>query len=117
MRESFRNAFGGHTSSESGGTCRVLRYQKGQSGRNGEKVRSEAYYDYEQMLDNEKLDAIHLCLPQYLHSKVEDSAEGLITYKNGVKYGFYCMNNYGTDEPSKITLYCGKALRHLFSND
>ncbi len=47
------------------------------------------------------------------HQKVfvEDSAEGLITYKNGVKYGFYCMNNYGCDEPIEIKLYCenGKA--------
>ena len=40
--------------------------------------------------------------------KVEDSAEGLITYKNGVKYGFYCMNNYGCDEPIEIRLYCEK---------
>lgn len=40
---------------------------------------------------------------------VEDSAEGLITYKNGVKYGFYCMNNYGTDEPIEIRLYCENA--------
>lgn len=38
--------------------------------------------------------------------KVEDSAEGLITYKNGVKYGFYCMNNYGDDEPIEIKLFC-----------
>lgn len=44
------------------------------------------------------------------HSKVdvEDSAEGLITYKNGVRYGFYCMNNYGCDEPIEIRLYCEK---------
>ena len=41
--------------------------------------------------------------------KVEDSAEGLITYKNGVRYGFYCMNNYGCDEPIEIRLYCEKA--------
>lgn len=40
--------------------------------------------------------------------KVEDSAEGLITYKNGVKYGFYCMNNYACDEPIEIKLYCEK---------
>ena len=39
---------------------------------------------------------------------VEDSAEGLITYKNFVKYGFYCMNNYGVDEPIEIKLYCEK---------
>jgi predicted dehydrogenase len=38
--------------------------------------------------------------------KVEDTAEGLITYKNGVRYGFYCMNNYGKDEPIEIRLYC-----------
>lgn len=37
---------------------------------------------------------------------VEDSAEGLVTFKNGVKYGFYCMNNYGMDEPIEIRLYC-----------
>jgi len=44
------------------------------------------------------------------HSKVavEDTAEGLITFKNGVKYGFYCMNNYGIDEPIEIRLYCEK---------
>ncbi len=39
---------------------------------------------------------------------VEDSAEGLISYKNGVKYGFYCMNNYACDEPIEIRLYCEK---------
>lgn len=38
--------------------------------------------------------------------KVEDSAEGLITYKNGVKYGFWAMNNYGCDEPIEIRLLC-----------
>ena len=44
------------------------------------------------------------------HNKVvvEDTAEGLITFKNGVKYGFYCMNNYGIDEPIEIRLYCEK---------
>ena len=40
--------------------------------------------------------------------KVEDSAEGLITFENGVRYGFYCMNNYGCDEPIEIKLYCEK---------
>ncbi len=44
--------------------------------------------------------------------KVEDSAEGLITFRNGVKYGFYCMNNYACDEPIEIRFYCehGKAI-------
>ncbi len=39
---------------------------------------------------------------------VEDSAEGLVVFKNGVKYGFYCMNNYGCDEPIEIRLLCEK---------
>lgn len=40
--------------------------------------------------------------------KVEDSAEGLIVYRSGVKYGFYCMNNYACDEPIQIKLFCEK---------
>ncbi len=38
--------------------------------------------------------------------KVEDTAEGLITYENGTKYGFYCMNNFGADEPIEIRMCC-----------
>ena len=40
--------------------------------------------------------------------EVDDSAEGLITYENGVKYGFWAMNNYGCDEPIEIRLCCEK---------
>lgn len=37
---------------------------------------------------------------------VEDSAEGLIKYENGCLYSFFAMNNYLTDEPIEIRLYC-----------
>ena len=47
---------------------------------------------------------------------VEDSAEGLIRYRNGVDYGFYCMNNYGCDEPIEIRLLCEKG-KATFSYD
>ena len=40
--------------------------------------------------------------------EVEDTAEGLIEFENGVKYGFYCMNNYAVDEPIEIRLCCEK---------
>lgn len=42
---------------------------------------------------------------------VEDTAEGLIEYESGIKYAFYCMNNYACDEPITIKLCCefGKA--------
>ncbi|MBQ9756374.1 MAG: Gfo/Idh/MocA family oxidoreductase, partial [Clostridia bacterium] len=35
-----------------------------------EKYGVKAYYDYKQMIDNERLDAVHICLPHYLHSEV-----------------------------------------------
>lgn len=42
---------------------------------------------------------------------VEDSAEGLIKYKNGVILSFFAMNNYLVDDPIEIRLVCenGKA--------
>lgn len=60
---------------------------------------------------NSEVESISCSMANRGHSivKVEDSAEGLITYKNGVRYGFYCMNNYGVDEPIEIKLYCEKA--------
>ena len=47
---------------------------------------------------------------------VEDSAEGLVVFKNGVKYGFYCMNNYACDEPIEIRLCCEKG-KAIFTYD
>lgn len=38
--------------------------------------------------------------------KVEDTANGFIKYKNGAHYAFWCMNNYGCDEPIEIRLVC-----------
>ncbi len=40
--------------------------------------------------------------------EVEDLFEGLITYKNGAKHGFYYTNNYGCNEPIEIKFYCEK---------
>lgn len=48
---------------------------------------------------------------------VEDSAEGLITYKNGVRYAFWAMNNYGCDEPIEIRLLCEKGKVTLTYDD
>lgn len=38
--------------------------------------------------------------------EVEDTAEGLIVFENGVRCGFYYMLNYETDAPIEITLAC-----------
>ncbi len=55
-----------------------------------------------------EIESISCSMANRGHSKVcvEDSAEGLITYKNGTKYGFYAMNNYAADEPIEIKLLC-----------
>lgn len=38
--------------------------------------------------------------------EVDDTAEGLIKYKNGATLGFWVMNNYGCDEAIEIRLCC-----------
>ena len=35
-----------------------------------------AYYSYEDMIENENLDAVHLCLPHYIHSQA-----GILTHQ------------------------------------
>ncbi len=48
----------------------------------------------------------HLSNRDHEIMEVDDSAEGLIIYENGVRYGFWAMNNYGCDEPIEIRLCC-----------
>ena len=52
---------------------------------------AKAYYSYEEMIDNENLDAVHLCLPHYLHSKV-----AIYAFEHGV--------NVLTEKPMDIDL-------------
>lgn len=42
--------------------------------------------------------------------QVEDSAEGVIVYKNGVVSSFHAINYYGYDAPVEIELYCENGL-------
>ena len=42
--------------------------------------------------------------------KVEDCAEGVISYRNGVKACFFAINYYAHDAPVEIELYCEKGL-------
>ncbi len=49
--------------------------------------------------------------------EVEDSSEGLITFENGVRYGFWCMNNYGINENIEIRIHCERGEVRLGYND
>ena len=51
----------------------------------------KAYYSYEEMIKNEKLDAVHLCLPHYIHSKV-----AVYAFEHGV--------NVLTEKPMDVDL-------------
>ncbi|MBQ8880077.1 MAG: Gfo/Idh/MocA family oxidoreductase [Clostridia bacterium] len=57
---------------------------------------------------NDEIESISCHMANRGHDivKVEDTAEGFITYKGGARYGFYCMNNYGCDLPIEIKLLC-----------
>lgn len=87
-----------------------------------EKYEVPYYTDYNQMLECEKLDAVHLCLPHYIHTSVaidafkkgvnvlsekpmsikyEDAVEAVeIADKCGVKYGVIFQCRYNT--PSQL---------------
>ena len=64
------------------------------------------------IIDSE-VESVSVSMANRGHKKVfvEDSAEGLISFKNGTKYGFWCMNTYGCNEPIEIRFFCenGKA--------
>ena len=51
----------------------------------------KAYYSYEDMIAQEKLDAVHLCLPHYLHSKV-----AIYAFEHGI--------NVLTEKPMDVDL-------------
>ncbi|GKX28393.1 oxidoreductase [Vallitalea longa] len=45
--------------------------------------------------------------------EVEDSAEGVIKYKNGIFTGFYAINYYGYDAPVEIEIYCENGIASM----
>ena len=59
---------------------------------------------------NSKVEEVSCHLSSRAHKSidVEDTGEGCITYKNGVKYVFYCTNNYTCNEPIEIRFHCQK---------
>ncbi len=49
------------------GVCDVIRERADEKAK---KYATTAYYDYQSMIETVKPDAVHLCLPHYLHSPV-----------------------------------------------
>lgn len=96
------------------GVCDI---KKDRADRAAEKYGCKAYYNYEEMINKDILDVVHICVPHYLHPiiskfalqkgvhvlcekpmsiKYEDAVENVrLAEENGVKYGiiFQCRYN------------------------
>ena len=64
---------------------------------------------------NSEIEYVEANIANRTHSKieVEDVAEGVIKFKNGVLTSFYTINYYGYDAPVEIELYCEHGLAKM----
>lgn len=62
-----------------------------------------------------KVVSVDASLHNRVHSTidVEDSAEDIIHYENGVNVSFYAMNHYTWDAPIKMEIHCEKGIINL----
>lgn len=67
---------------------------------------------------DDEIDSIDANISNRGHAiiEVEDSAEGMIRYKNGVTTAFHALNYYGYDAPVEIELYCEKGLAKMVAD-
>lgn len=96
------------------GVCDI---KKDRADKAAKKYNCKAYYDYKELIDKEKIDIVHVCIPHYLHPvvskyaiengvhvicekpmsiKYEDALENVaLAEKNDVRYGiiFQCRYN------------------------
>lgn len=66
----------------------------------------------------DEIDYIEAAISNRAHEiiEVEDSAEGVIKYKNGVVAGFYTVNYYSYDAPVSIEMHCEKGIATIISD-
>ena len=64
---------------------------------------------------NSDIDYIYANISNRAHKiiQVEDSAEGVIKYKNGIVTAFHTINYYTYDAPVKIELHCEKGMVNM----
>ncbi|WP_062105820.1 Gfo/Idh/MocA family protein [Bacillus niameyensis] len=71
--------------------------------------------DIMRYLINDEIDYIDATISNRAHSfiDVEDAAEGVIKYKNGVVTAFHCINYYTYDAPVEIELHCENGIAKI----
>ena len=67
---------------------------------------------------DDQIDSIDANISNRGHAviQVEDSAEGMIKYKNGVTTAFHTVNYYGYDAPVEIELYCENGIAKMVAD-
>lgn len=67
---------------------------------------------------DEEIDYIDAQIGNRAHEiiQVEDSAEGVIAYKNGVVTGFFAINYYSYDAPVEIELHCEHGIAKMVAD-
>lgn len=78
------------------------------------KYNCKAYFDYKDMLKNEKLDSVHICLPHYLHSEVaiyamQHGVDVLCEKPMDISYNNACLMK-------KVSIDTGRNLGIIFQN-
>lgn len=66
-------------------------------------------------LMNEEIEYIEASISNRAHTyiEVEDAAEGIIMYKNGVPTAFHCINFYSYDAPVEIEIHCENGIAKM----
>lgn len=67
---------------------------------------------------DDEIDYVDAAISNRAHEiiEVEDSAEGVIKFKNGVVAGFYTVNYYGYDAPVEIELHCENGIAKMVAD-
>lgn len=67
---------------------------------------------------DEEIDYIDAHIANRGHAviQVEDSAEGIIHYTNGVSTAFHAINYYGYDAPVELEIYCEKGIVKMIAD-
>jgi len=71
--------------------------------------------DLARWLVDSEIEFVDASISNRTHSliEVEDAAEGVIKYKNGVLTCFYAVNYYGYDAPVEIELHCERGMAKI----
>ncbi|MFV0504890.1 MAG: Gfo/Idh/MocA family protein [Lachnospirales bacterium] len=75
-------------------------------------------FDLMRWFVNSEIDYIDANISNRAHEQieVEDSAEGVVKFKNGVATAFHCINYYTYDSPVELELHCENGVANIYGD-